>query len=95
MTLTKFEQNLQTVNPKFRIKRYGNGIAGVFKGNQYLFRVPQGEIVINTVYEMRERSENGKLVQELMPVARGRYNLASLLHQRQHVTYSERNKIAR
>lgn len=44
MTLKMFEERLQAVNPRLRIKRYGTSMAGIHLGNQYLLRVPQGEI---------------------------------------------------
>ena len=51
MTLNEFQARLQAVNPRLRIKRYGNAKAGVHLGNQYICRVPQGEITAYSVIQ--------------------------------------------
>lgn len=49
MTLTQFERRLQAANPKLRIKTYGSSKAGVHCGNQFICRIPQGEITAYSV----------------------------------------------
>jgi hypothetical protein len=49
MKISEYERILQSANPRLRIKRYGTGKAGVHLGNEYVCRVPQGEITAYTV----------------------------------------------
>lgn len=101
MTLSDFEKRLQACNPKLHIKCYGSSMAGIHAGNQYVCRVPQGEITPYTVI----REEIGHADQhksDLNPtgqyvfkriIKRGRNDVAEILHRTKLISDSDKAKI--
>lgn len=54
MILSEFEKRLKSANPKLRIKRYGTSLAGIHCGNEFVCRIPQGEILEHNVFKVEE-----------------------------------------
>lgn len=103
MTLTVFEKRLQRANPRLRIKRYGTSMAGIFLGNEYVLRVPQGEIHPYNVTERRV-DKAADVATPLNPdgvyvwsklVKRGRNEVAKMLHSRQIISYDDVARISK
>lgn len=102
MILSEFEKRLQTANPALRIKRYGTGKAGIHHGNQYICRVPQGEITAYTVTQpviatasqfVTPTNPYGKYKYDLI-LRRGRHGAAKLLAGRGLIKYADIARIA-
>lgn len=53
MILSDFERRLKAVNPKLSIKKYGSSLAGIHYGNDFVCRIPQGEILEHNVFDIR------------------------------------------
>lgn len=102
MTLNEFEYRLKQANPNLRIKRYGSAKAGVFYGNTYICRVPQGEITAYSVvretigyadhYKMPD-NPLGAYKFDLIE-RRGRHAVARMLQARRHIKHADIAKIA-
>ena len=50
MVLSEFEARLKAENPKLHVKRYGTNLAGIHNGNEFVCRIPQGEILEHNVF---------------------------------------------
>lgn len=97
MILSQYEAILQTANPALRIKRYGTGKAGVHFGNQFICRVPQGEITAYTVtkpevghanqFVTPQNPRGSYLYQRIM--RRGRNGVAKMLMQKKLIKHSD------
>lgn len=103
MTLRHFEAELQKVNPLLRIREggYGESIAGLFYGDQYLFRLSKGEIPLMTekrqiITGMQPRMQHGKIYEEPIYkniIHRGRMQALDLLVNYRHITRRQSQEI--
>lgn len=102
MTITEFEKKLKQIDPRFEIRKYGNGIAGLHRmgpggrpDGRYLLRLPQGEIFVYSVFEDVEMVEYGRPFLLRTMTRRGRQHCADLLHTWRFINYEQRNFLIR
>lgn len=103
MTLSQFEIRLKEANPRLHIKRYGSSKAGVHLGNQFICRVPQGEITAyNVVKEeighstsaVTEDNPYGEYKFDLI-IRRGRWAVARILQGKRIIKQSDIANLAK
>jgi len=78
MTLQTFEQRLQSINPRFRIRQRGYGdIVGIYLGDEFIVRATKGELNLNgyrfRYYSQTMEKKEGNIMK------RGRKTLVKML----------------
>lgn len=89
MTLDEFERRLKVCNPRLNLRRRGRSdVVGVFDGNDFLFRLNQGELQLNG-YRMKYFTDH--LETHYGPIERrGRKTAVRLLEKMGKVTIHDR-----
>ncbi len=72
MILSDFERRLKACNSKLHIKRYGSSLAGVHYGNDFICRIPQGEILEHNCFEIRKGNAD-QYISDFNPTGEYRY----------------------